>query len=121
MAIFLVNASLSSWSFVTGGGRAGKRGDIAVKAGTAVSGDTGDRGSSTSTFISVNRCMNHFCEHTLIFPPDFATRSWTDKTEIQVSETLQVLRRDQVLFRHGVCREEVQLNPSLLPTDLPIH
>jgi hypothetical protein len=89
--------------------------------GIAVSGDTGDRGSSTSIFISVSRCMNHFCIHASITTPDFATRWWTDQTEIQVSEALQVLRRDQVLFRHSVCREEVQLNPSLLPTDLPIH
>lgn len=121
MAIFLVNGSLSSSSFGTGGGRTGKRGDIADNAGAAVSGDTGDRGSSTSIFISVSRCMNHFCKNALIFPSDFATRWWTDQTEIEISETLQVLRRDQVLLRHGVCREKVELNPSLLPTDLPIH
>ena len=92
-----------------------------MNAGTAVSGDAGDRGSSTSVFISVSRRMNHFCIHLSIFTPDFATRWRTDQTEIQVSEALQVLRRDQILFRHSVCREEVQLNPSLLPTDLPIH
>jgi len=61
MDIFFVNVSLSSSSSGIGGGRAGKWGDIEVNAGIAVSGGIGDRGSSTSSFMSINRCMNHFC------------------------------------------------------------
>ena len=124
MAMFLVNASLSPSSVGIGGGNAGKRGDIALNtaiSGAAVSGGTGDWGSSDIIFMSVSRCMNHFCIIHVNGMPDFATGWGTGQTEIQVSEALQVLRRDEILFLHSVCREEVQLHPSLLPTDLPVH